>query len=81
MANTMLISRQRSSDRRPTAAVLIVAFLAAVKEARITRIVRYMEGTPLPTPPATTRNRVSELARAGQIQRMSYGRYRTVGTL
>lgn len=66
-------------SRRPTSAALILAFLAAVQEARLTRIVRYMEATPLAFPAETTRNRVSYLTRLGQIERIGYGRYRTVG--
>ena len=66
-------------SRRPTSAALILAFLAAVKEAQVARIVRYMASTPLATPAETTRNRVSTLARAGRITRVSFGRYRTVG--
>jgi hypothetical protein len=62
--------------RRPTTADLIVAFLVAVREARVDRIVRYMSSTPLATPAETTRNRISHLMHTGQIERVGYGRYR-----
>ena len=61
---------------RMSAGVLIVQFLGAVKEARIGRIVRYMETSPYATPPATTRNRISKLVSAGRIERVCRGRYR-----
>lgn len=61
--------------RRPTAATLIMAFLAAVREAHTVRIVRYMASEPLSTPSGTTRNGISGLTRAGQLVRVGRGRY------
>jgi len=61
---------------RPTVADLIVDFLSAVHEARIVRIVRYMESMPLSTPSGTTRNIISKLVQDGTIERVGYGRYR-----
>lgn len=61
---------------RLEAAALILHFLAHVGEARIERICRYMESTPLRFAPGTTRNTVVRLKRQGKIVRVGYARYR-----
>jgi predicted transcriptional regulator of viral defense system len=62
-----------------TARALILAFLRAVGEARIERIVRFMDTQPLSYAPGTTRNTLGELARAGEIARVRRGVYRHRG--
>ena len=68
----------RPTGDRLEAAALILYFLAHVHEARIERIVRFMETSPLSFAPGTTRNTLSALKRAGRVERSGYGRYRRV---
>jgi hypothetical protein len=67
------VTRPRAD--RQQAAALILSFLACVGDARIERMVRYMETSPLRFPPGTTRNTVVRLARQGRIVRCGYARY------
>lgn len=68
----------RPVGARSEAAALILHFLAHVQEARIDRIVKFMETDPLSFAPGTTRNMLSMLARQGRIVRAGYERYRRV---
>jgi hypothetical protein len=61
------------------AAELILHFLRHVGEARIERVVRYMETAPLAFAPGTTRNTLSLLFRQGRVERVGYGQYRYIG--
>lgn len=62
-----------------TAGPLILHFLSAVGEARLERIIRYMATSPLAFAPGTTKNILSKLTVAGEVERVGYGRYRGLG--
>jgi hypothetical protein len=65
----------RTPRNNVKAAALILHFLACVGEARIERVVRFMDTKPLSFAPGTTRNTVAQLVRQGKLRRVGYGRY------
>ncbi len=62
-----------------TARTLILYFFAHVREARLARIVAFMEARPLAFAPGTTKNVLSKLTIAGEIERIGAAKYRVTG--
>lgn len=65
---------------KPTSTSLILSFLRAVRQARVSRIIAYMATEPLWYAPGATRQALWSLARAGRIQRVGYATYQRIET-
>jgi len=62
--------------RNPPSTVLILLFLRAVKKARASRIIQYMQSEPLSYGAGATRTALYALHRTRRVERVGYAVYR-----